>query len=97
MSVMKPCSRPFYSQPFVSCRLDCHRTCPYDTPETESAMEQRWYHAILSDWRSLTMLNAVGIDVSKGKRTVLVLQRGGTVLTKPFYVLHSSSALNKLS
>lgn len=97
VSVEKPVSWPFHSQPFVSCRLDCHRTCPYDTQETESAMEHRWFHANLSDWRSLTMTNAVGIDVSKGKSTVSVLQPGGTVFKKPFDVLHSSSALNELS
>ena len=30
------------------------------------------------------MYNAVGIDVSKGKSTVAVLQPGGTVIRKPF-------------
>ena len=60
-------------------------------------MGYRWYHANLSDWRSLTMLNAVGIDVSKGKSTVSVLQPGGTVLKRPFDVVHSSSSLNNLS
>ena len=29
------------------------------------------------------MYNAVGIDVSKGKSTVAVLQPGGTVIRKP--------------
>ena len=43
------------------------------------------------------MLNAVGIDVSKGKSTVSVLQPGGTVLKRPFDVVHSSSSLNNLS
>lgn len=43
------------------------------------------------------MLNAVGIDVSKGKSTVSVLQPGGTVLKNPFDVVHSSSSLNNLS
>lgn len=32
------------------------------------------------------MYNAVGIDVSKGKSTVTVLQPGGTVIRKPFDV-----------
>lgn len=52
-------------------------------------MDNRWYHVNLSDWRSLIMFNAVGIDVSKGKSTVSVLQPGGTVVKKPFNVVHS--------
>ena len=43
------------------------------------------------------MMNAVGIDVSKGKSTVAVLQPGGTVVRKPFDVTHSSSELKSLS
>ena len=42
------------------------------------------------------MLNAVGIDVSKGKSTVTVLQPGGVSLRKPFDVTHSFSGLNGL-
>ena len=33
------------------------------------------------------MYNAVGIDVSKGKSTVAVLQPGGTIVRKPFDVI----------
>lgn len=43
------------------------------------------------------MLNAVGIDVSKGKSTVSILQPGGTVIRKPFDVAHSSSELKAFS
>ena len=43
------------------------------------------------------MYNAVGIDVSKGKSTVAVLQPGGTVVRKPFDVSHSSSGLKSLT
>ena len=43
------------------------------------------------------MYNAVGIDVSKGKSTVTVLQPGGTVVKKPFNVTHSSSELKSLT
>ena len=39
------------------------------------------------------MLNAVGIDVSKGRSTVAVLQPGGVVIHKPFDVPHKSSDL----
>ena len=60
-------------------------------------MDHRRYNVNLSDWRLLMMLIAVGIDVSKGKSTVAVLQPGCTVIKKPFDVLHSSSSLNDLS
>lgn len=43
------------------------------------------------------MYNAVGIDVSKGKSTVTVLQPGGVIIHKPFDVLHTSQELNHLS
>ena len=43
------------------------------------------------------MYNAVGIDVSKGKSTVAVLQPGGTVIRKPFDVSHTSQNLRKLA
>ena len=43
------------------------------------------------------MYNAVGIDVSKGRSTVTVLQPGGVVIHKPFDVLHTSKDLNQLS
>ena len=43
------------------------------------------------------MYNAVGIDVSKGKSTVAVLQPGGTVVRKPFNVVHSSCELKSLT
>lgn len=43
------------------------------------------------------MYNAVGIDVSKGKSTVSVLQPGGVILRKPFDVRHSHEQLNELA
>lgn len=43
------------------------------------------------------MLNAVGIDVSKGRSTVAVLQPGGVVICKPFDVYHKQSDLNDLT
>ena len=42
------------------------------------------------------MLSAVGIDVSKGKSTVAVLQPGSTIVRKPFDVKHSVSNLKSL-
>ena len=40
------------------------------------------------------MLNAVGIDVSKGRSTVAVLQPGGVVVRKPFDVYHNQNEMN---
>ena len=42
------------------------------------------------------MLNAVGIDVSKGKSTVTVMQPGGVVVRKPFDVYHNKEDLQNL-
>lgn len=43
------------------------------------------------------MYNAVGIDVSKGKSTIAVLQPGGVIVRKPFDVFHTSQSLKALS
>lgn len=43
------------------------------------------------------MLNAVGIDVSKGRSTVAVLQPGGVIGHKPFDVNHKSKDLHDLA
>ena len=37
------------------------------------------------------------IDISKGKRIIAVPQSSGTVIKKPFDVVHSSSSPNNLS
>lgn len=42
------------------------------------------------------MYNAVGIDISKGKSTVSVIQPGNIVVRKPFDVPHTASALGSL-
>lgn len=42
------------------------------------------------------MLNAVGIDVSKGKSTVAVLRPAGEIVRKPFNVSHSVKELSEL-
>jgi len=42
-------------------------------------------------------MNAVGIDVSKGKSMVAVLQPLGVVVAKPFEVSHTAAGLGKLS
>lgn len=43
------------------------------------------------------MLNAVGIDVSKGKSTVAVLRPAGEIVRKPFEVKHTPKELSDLS
>jgi transposase len=43
------------------------------------------------------IMNAVGIDVSKGKSTVAVIQPLGIVIAQPFDVLHTDSDLKKLA
>ena len=42
------------------------------------------------------MYNAVGIDASKLKSTITVIQPAGIVIRKPFDVLHTSGELNTL-
>ena len=59
-------------------------------------MESRWPMQI-HILGGIGMYNAVGIDVSKGKSTVTVLQPGGTTVRKPFDVAHSSMELKRLT
>lgn len=42
-------------------------------------------------------MNAVGIDVSKGKSTVAVLRPFGEVAASPFDVIHNDSDLKQLA
>lgn len=42
------------------------------------------------------MYNAVGIDASKRKSTITIIQPAGVVIRKPFDVLHTSDELNTL-
>ena len=41
-------------------------------------------------------MNAVGIDVSKGKSTVAILRPFGEIITSPFDVAHTETELKKL-
>lgn len=41
-------------------------------------------------------MNAVGIDVSKGKSTVAVLRPFGEILAEPFDVVHNDADLKNL-
>ena len=42
-------------------------------------------------------MNAVGIDVSKGKSMVCVMRSFGEVVLEPFEVLHTAQNLNDLA
>ena len=42
------------------------------------------------------MLNAVGIDISKGKSIVAVLRPLGEVVHSPFEVIHTDSRIKQL-
>lgn len=42
-------------------------------------------------------MNAVGIDVSKGKSTVVVMQPFGVIVVSPYEVAHTESELSKLA
>ena len=42
-------------------------------------------------------MNAVGIDVSKGKSTVAIMRPFGEVVASPFEVAHTDSELSKLA
>ena len=59
-------------------------------------MRNSWNHAN-SLMEVHTMYNAVGIDISKGKSTVAVLQPGSVVIRKPFDVPHTTNALGALA
>lgn len=39
-------------------------------------------------------MNAVGIDVSKGKSMVAVARPLGEIIAKPFEVIHSAASIN---
>ena len=41
-------------------------------------------------------MNAIGIDVSKGKSTVAVLRPFGEIVAEPFDVIHNDDDLNSL-
>lgn len=42
-------------------------------------------------------MNAVGIDVSKGKSTVAIMQPFGVVVASPFEVSHNGQELKELA
>lgn len=58
-------------------------------------MNFRW-HSIVTKIKGVDCLNAVGIDVSKGKSMVSVLKPFGEIVARPFEVRHISSEIDKL-
>ena len=53
----------------------------------------RWL-SIATKLKELIVLNAVGIDVAKGKRVVSILRPFGEVISSPFELCHTSSAID---
>ena len=97
VSVRTEASQPaLHSQPFGLRRLDCLvyvRMIP-------RRLNKQWIAAGTMQFIILggtNMYNAVGIDVSKGKSTVAVLQPGGIVVKKPYDVSHTASNLKDLT
>lgn len=64
--------------------------------QIESAMEKRWFTNCKIFIRRMSM-NAVGIDVSKGKSMIAVIRPFGELVVKPYEVRHTASELNELA
>lgn len=80
--------------------MDAGRTtvnqCVRVTKQIESAMMKGW-PANCKSVMGVYAMNAVGIDVSKGKSTVAVARPFGEVVSKPFWVRHTASELRELA
>jgi transposase len=76
-----------------------HRSNPYArvTQQNESAMSKKDVHQLpkFNFWRK--KMNAVGIDVSKGKSMIAIMRPFGEVVASPFEVSHTASELSKLA
>ena len=96
MSVRKKASQPAVIAAVRFMQVELPQYVRLIPQEMESAMRKTGIHAnTLSEVHG--MYNAVGIDVSKGKSTIAVLQPGGTVIRKPFDVSHTSQSLHELT
>ncbi len=60
-------------------------------------MSKVWFARLQFQFRRWIFMNAVGIDVSKGKSTVAVLRAYGEVVASPFDVAHTESELKELA
>lgn len=66
------------------------------TQQIESVMKKRWFPVTLFSNGRLT-INAVGIDISKRKRMVVVMRPFGEVVFSPFEVSHTDKDLTYLA
>jgi hypothetical protein len=66
------------------------------TQQIESAIGKRWVPIAKSFFGGIIM-NAVGIDVSKGKSMVSIMRQFGEVVASPFEVAHTDSELRELA
>ena len=55
-----------------------------------------WYLSIAIILRSDKFMNAVGIDVSKGKSMVAIMRPFGEIVSTPFEIKHTTSDINSL-
>lgn len=95
MSVRKSVSQPPRSAVFDLYRLNCVPTCSCESQEIESATRILARHCyIISE--ECGLMNAVGIDVSKGRSTVAVARPFGETIVKPFEVPHTKRGIESL-
>jgi transposase len=59
-------------------------------------MGKGWCAILIISYRSVLLMNAVGIDVSKSKSVVAIHRPLGQVVAKPFGVLHTNADLTEL-
>ena len=67
------------------------------TKQIESAMGKGWHHFSKFKKQEILKMNAVGIDVSKGKSTIAVMRPFGEVVASPYDVGHTESELKELA
>jgi hypothetical protein len=70
------------------------------TKQIESVMSKTMathYISFLIGGIAMNPVNAVGIDVSKGKSMIAVMRPFGEIVSKPFEVHHTSSELKELA
>jgi transposase len=60
-------------------------------------MSKRWSPIAKINFTGGPQMNAVGIDVSKGKSTVVIMRPFGEVVASPFEVTHTGSELGELA
>jgi len=71
--------------------------CVRVTKQIESAMSKRWITICTKSTIRRYFMNAVGIDVSKGKSMIAVVRPFGEVVVIPYEVRHTASELGELA